>query len=337
MMTDRIPAVMKRPRTESVQQNFFSVIDLLGFLGLDIRFAPHEIIETSGFPFLVPQSFAERMRKRDWHDPLLLQVLPRADENIEREGFSDDAVGDAAAQAVPGLLHKYDSRVLFLASPSCAMHCRFCFRRHCSFGAAPTEAGAMDRAFRYIAGHKGINEAVLSGGDPLCFGAGALDCLLQRIMAVPHIKTVRIHTRVPVADPGMVTQAALDMIASVNSVKNCVVVLHADHASELVADCSQVLTRLRATGAVLLNQSVLLKGINDSIEALCGLSLALLDHGILPYYLHQLDRVRGTWHFEVEEETGKRLVKEMREKLPGYAVPRYVREVAGEKSKRNII
>jgi EF-P beta-lysylation protein EpmB len=328
---------MKPARSGTGRLKIVSVADLLKFLELDRGFSPYRVIDTSTFPFLVPLSFAERMRKRDWYDPLLLQVLPRGEEESLRRGFSDDAVGDAAAQAEPGLLHKYASRVLLLSSSSCAVHCRFCFRRHCAFCPAASQESAAGPAFRYIAERPEVNEIVLSGGDPLCLGHAALEELVQRIVAIPHIKTVRIHTRAPVADPGTVTQDMLEMISSVNNVKNCIVVIHANHANELAVDCSRALTRLRATGAVLLNQSVLLKGINDNAEALCGLSRALLDHGILPYYLHQLDRVRGAWHFEVEEDKGKKLIREMRERLPGYAVPRYVREVAGEKSKRNIL
>jgi EF-P beta-lysylation protein EpmB len=329
-------AETKQAHQGTAQQQFTSVIDLLGFLGLDVRSAPYKIDHDPAFPFLVPLSYAGRMQKRDWRDALLLQVLPRAEEQLEQEGFTDDAVGDAAAQVEQGLLHKYDSRVILVASPVCAMHCRFCFRRHYAFCSASSVAGAMDRAFRYIERHREVNEVIFSGGDPLSLGPEALDCFLQRSIAVPHLKTMRIHTRAPVAAPGMVTQAVLDIITSVNSVKNCVIVIHANHASELTADCSDVLARLRATGAVLLNQSVLLRGINDNVDALCDLSCALLDHGVLPYYLHQLDRVRGAGHFEVKEETGKKLLAAMRVRLPGYAVPRYVREITGEKSKRNI-
>jgi EF-P beta-lysylation protein EpmB len=314
------------------RRDLLKVNDLLAFLKLDRDAAPHKIVEDPEFCFLVPLSFAARMRKRDWYDPLLLQVLPRAEEAVEKEGFSADAVGDAAAQAEPGLLHKYASRVLLLSSSSCVMHCRFCFRRHCTV----RPAAAHESTFHYIADHPEVDEVILSGGDPLCIGAGELEVLFNRIAAVPQVRTIRIHTKVPVADPGIMTLKTLDLIASVNSVKICVVVIHANHANELAADCSSALMRLRTTGAVLLNQSVLLKGINDSVEALCDLSRALLDHGVLPYYLHQLDRVRGAWHFEVEEEKGRKLMQEMRERMPGYAVPRYVREVAGEKSKRSI-
>jgi EF-P beta-lysylation protein EpmB len=318
--------------TRTVNRQFSCVIDLLRFLELGIRSVPYEITEKSGFSFLVPLSYAERMRKRDWYDPLLLQVLPRSEESVEPKGFSDDAVGDAAAQAVPGLLHKYDSRVLLMSSSACAMHCRFCFRRCYRFRSTMREP-----AWRYIDEHREVNEVILSGGDPLCLDPADLEYITQRIVAIPHIKTIRIHTRVPIADPGRVTGPIIDTIFSVNSTRTCVVVLHVNHANELEGDCSQALTRLKATGALLLNQAVLLRNVNDSVDELRTLSQALLDHGILPYYLHQLDRVRGAWHFEVEEERGKEILRELRNTLPGYAVPRYVREVAREKSKRNLL
>lgn len=321
-----------RADTQPVRQRFTDSGDLLGFLELDNRLAPYKIIEKPLFPFLVPLSYAGRMRKRDWYDPLLLQVLPRSEESVEPKGFSDDAVGDAAAQVAPGLLHKYDSRVLLISSRFCAMHCRFCFRR-----CYPSGSAIEGPVWRYIGENREVNEVILSGGDPLCLGTGTLEEYLRRCCAIPHVKTVRIHTRAPVADPGTVTPTLLGIISSVNSIKSCVVVIHANHANELAADCSDALTRLRASGALLLNQSVLLRDINDSAGQLRSLSTALLDHGILPYYLHQLDRVRGAWHFEVEEKRGKEIYKELRNKLPGYAVPRYVREVAGEKSKRNLL
>jgi L-lysine 2,3-aminomutase len=312
-------------------ENITNIKDLLGYLQLDISSAPYKIIENPSFPFLVPVSFAERMHKGDWYDPLLLQVLPRTEEALDREGFSDDAVGDREAQAAPGLLHKYESRVLLMASAACAVHCRFCFRR-----CHPVSSAIGEPAWRYIREHTEVNEAVLSGGDPLCLEAAALAGLLDRVASFPHIKTVRIHTRLPIVDPGRISQPVLELLSSINNRKNCVVVLHVNHANELNGDCPATLARLRAIGALLLSQTVLLRNVNDSAERLCDLSTALLDHGIVPYYLHQLDRVAGAWHFEVDEEKGKMIIKELREKLPGYAVPRYVREVAGEKFKRNI-
>jgi KamA family protein len=191
-----------------------------------------------------------------------------------------------------------------------------------------------EEAWRYIENDKGINEVILSGGDPLCLDSQELEFHFGRACALPHVKTVRIHTRVPVADPGLLDQRALDSIAAVSDVKTCVIVIQANHAAELGGECSIALTRLRATGSLLLNQSVLLKGINDSSDALCDLSHSLLDCGVFPYYLHQLDRVSGAAHFEADEERGREIVRELRGRLPGYAVPRYVREVAGERSKR---
>jgi EF-P beta-lysylation protein EpmB len=332
--TSRAPA-------QTMRQRFATINDLLGFLELNVRSAPYKIIERSEFPLLVPLSFAERMRKRDWYDPLLLQVLPRSEETAEHEGFGGDPVGDSDAAIMPGVLRRYESRVLFLISNACPLHCRFCFRREYPFSSAPAGRDACrdawETAWQYLDNNKDISEVILSGGDPLCLDPGDLDCYMQRIIAIPHIKTVRLHTRLPVADPGRITQATVDIISSVNSVKTCVLVLHANHANELEGGCSRLLTRLRATGALLLNQSVLLRGINDSVERLRSLSTALLDHGILPYYLHQLDRVRGAWHFEVEEKRGKEILKELIDKLPGYSVPLYVREVAGEKSKTNLL
>jgi EF-P beta-lysylation protein EpmB len=324
-------ASLRPTENRTVNRQFSCVKDLLRFLELDICSAPYKIIENQKFPFLAPLSYAGRMRKRDWYDPLLLQVLPRSEESVEQEGFSDDAVGDMAAQTTPGLLHKYDSRVLLISSRFCAMHCRFCFRRCYPLGFAIEEP-----VWRYIRENREVNEVILSGGDPLCLDPADFEYFAQHIIAIPHVKTVRIHTRTPVADPGRVSKGIVDIISYVNSAKACIVVIHANHANELAADCSDALTRLRATGALLLNQSVLLRGINDSAGQLRRLSTALLDHGILPYYLHQLDRVRGAWHFEVEEARGKKILSELRDTLPGYAVPRYVREVAGEKSKRNI-
>ena len=326
---------LKKQETEMREKDhFFSPSNLVSFLGLSQMPAPFKVIENPDFPILISKSFAQRMRKGDWFDPLLLQVLPRAEELEEKEGFGTDPVGDTAAQKAPGLFYKYASRVLLLVSGRCAMRCRYCFRRSYYFGSVPADRPEWEQAWRYIENNKGINEVILSGGDPLCLDAQDLAYHIQRSLALPHVKTVRIHTRVPVADPVRLNQRVLDCITAVSDVKTCVVVVQANHAAELAGDCSVGLTRLRATGTLLLNQSVLLKGINDTVESLCELSRSLLGHGVFPYYLHQLDRVNGAAHFEVDEERGRELVRELRGRLPGYAVPRYVREVSGEGSKR---
>jgi EF-P beta-lysylation protein EpmB len=313
---------------------FSSPPKLLSFLELSREKAPYEVLEKTAFPFRVPMSFAQRMRKGDWFDPLLLQVLPRADELEEKEGFGADPVGDAAAQRAPGMLHKYASRVLLLVSGECAMRCRYCFRRSYGFCNVPQDREAWEGAWRCIENDQSINEVILSGGDPLCLDGSDLEYHVQRGLSVTHIKTVRLHTRVPVADPARLRQRVLDCIASASDVKSCIVVIQANHAAELAADCSVALTRLRATGALLLCQSVLLRGVNDSAQRLGALSRSLLGHGVFPYYLHQLDRVCGAAHFEVDEDRGREIVRELRALLPGYAVPRYVREKAGEKCKQ---
>jgi EF-P beta-lysylation protein EpmB len=325
--------VMGAPVAESSAQEHAIRMNsgaLLKSLSLDPKLAPYEIRDMESFPMLVPESYCQRIRSGDWDDPLLRQVLPRAEEMLESEGFSNDPVGDAQVVVVPGLLHKYHGRVLLLVSDRCAMHCRFCFRRNTRL---PEEVD-WDRVWGYVAADTSLNEVILSGGDPLCLESKVLSAHLERVAVMPNIRTVRIHTRLPVADPGLVDAAMIAAITRFASIKTCIVVIHANHAAELSGACPAALDRLRSTRAMLLNQSVLLKGVNDSAEALEALSRALIDHRVLPYYLHQLDRVNGARHFEVEEERGRSLMQDLRRRLPGYAVPRYVREVAGEKAKQ---
>ena len=305
--------------------------DLLRFLELDGSRAPYGILDHASSPLLVPRGFASRMRKRDWFDPLLLQVLPRIEENVEREGFVDDPAHDTDATIAPGILQKYHGRALLLVSNICSLRCRYCFRRGKSI---PTCGGpeALEEAVAFIKRNASLHEVILSGGDPLCLAQDMLDRLARRLAALPHVKTIRLHTRLPVADPRRVG-CHLSTIAFLSGVKNCVVVIHANHASELEGDCPAALSGLRSTGSMLLNQSVLLHDVNDRADRLAELSGALLDNGVLPYYLHQLDRVRGAWHFETEVERGRELMGELRRLLPGYALPRYVREIAGEQAK----
>ena len=321
-------------RLKSVDRPFTIVTDLLSFLELERSAAPYAVIENPGFSFFVSRSFAERMRKRNWFDPLLLQVLPRGEEAIERQGFVADAVEDAVAQVVPGVLDKYNGRLLLLASGDCGVHCRFCFRRESPWRAhSSIKGGFADESILYCGRTIDVREVILSGGDPLCLKPETFDRSLQQLAAIPHLRTIRIHTRLPVVEPYRIGHRIAGPLAALAEVKNCVVVIHANHAAELTADCSSALLLLRSAGILLLNQSVLLQGINDSVDSLADLSCALLDHGVVPYYLHQLDRVRGSWHFEVPVKTGRRIMRELRLRLPGYAVPRYVREVPGEGSK----
>jgi EF-P beta-lysylation protein EpmB len=313
---------------------FRTLEPLLRHLALDPASAPEGLLADPAFPILVPRSFADRMAPGDWRDPLLLQVLPLAAENLPAAGFRADAVGDLPAQSAPGLLHKYASRALLMASPNCAVHCRYCFRREFPYAEMPRGNDGWEEAWDYLEGAEGVDELVLSGGDPLFLDDRRLERILERIVTIPRIRTVRIHTRLPIVLPSRVDRGLSALLEEAAGRWTVVVVVHANHPAEIAADCPEALEAMRKAGALVLNQAVLLKRINDRADTLAELSRRLLRHGVLPYYLHQLDRVTGAAHFEVPEEDGLRLMESLRGKLPGYAVPRFVREVAGEPCKR---
>jgi EF-P beta-lysylation protein EpmB len=330
---------------KEMQEAFRTLEPLLRFLELDPGAPRHSLspaprgekpLESRespadpAFPILVPKSFAARMAKGDWNDPLLLQVLPQARENAAAAGFHPDAVGDLPSQVVPGLLHKYASRALLMVSHQCAVHCRYCFRREFPYGDLPRGQAGWDQAWEYLEHADGVDEIVLSGGDPLFLDNRRLERILDRARGIPRIRTIRFHTRLPIVLPSRVEPGLLALLSSAAAEKSIIVVVHANHGNEIDAACGRALDALRGAGAMLLNQAVLLAGINDDADVLADLSRALLRHGTLPYYLHQLDRVTGTAHFETGESRGRELIERMREMLPGYAVPRYVRETAGE-------
>lgn len=286
------------------------------------------------FPLLVPRSYLERIRPGDAHDPLLAQVLPLGIEDEAVPGFDSDPVGEAAARRAPGLLHKYQGRALLVTTGACAVHCRYCFRRHYPYGDEPRRMTDWDEAFATIAGDTTLHEVILSGGDPLMLTDTRLEALCDRIARIPHVKRMRLHTRLPIVLPERVTDRLLTILLEAGPTP--IVVVHANHPHELVGLCADALRRLVRSGITVLNQAVLLRGINDTTAAQAGLSESLVDLGVIPYYLHQLDRVAGAAHFEVAEETGRQLIGELRRRLPGYAVPRYVRETAGGEFKEII-
>lgn len=318
---------------QEMREAFRTLESLLDYLGLDPSQAREELDADPAFPLLATRSFAARMAKGDWRDPLLLQILPRASENLEAEGFVPDAVGDLDAQVVPGLLHKYASRVLLMISHQCAVHCRYCFRREFPYGEMPRGPAGWERAWEYLEKSDGVDEIVLSGGDPLFLDNLKIERILDRALALPRINTIRFHTRLPIVLPSRIDPGLLALIRNAASEKTIVIVVHANHAAEIDAGCARALQALRSAGALMLNQAVLLAGVNDDADALADLSRALMRCGTLPYYLHQLDRVAGTTRFEVGETRGLALVESLRRKLPGYLVPRYVREIAGEAHK----
>ena len=279
------------------------------------------------FPVMVPRSYLARMRPADPLDPLLRQVLPLGAEEDVVEGFVPDAVGDATARRAPGLLHKYAGRVLLIATGACAVHCRYCFRRHYPYGDEPRRLNDWEPAFQEIAGDPSVTEVILSGGDPLMLTDARLTGLCRRIVEVPHVRRLRLHSRLPIVLPERVTPGLLQLLTGTRLTP--IMVVHANHPREIAGDCAVALRQLVRSGITVLNQAVLLKGINDDADVLTALCETLVDLGVLPYYLHQLDRVAGTAHFEVPEVVGLALIAAIRERLPGYAVPQFVREIAG--------
>ncbi len=287
------------------------------------------------FPIRVTESYLSRIRPGDPDDPLLRQVLPALAERNNPPGFAADPVGDQQALAAPGLLHKYAHRCLLLVSSACAIHCRYCFRRNFPYNEARAENGEFAQALAYIAAHPDISEVILSGGDPLSLNDPRMRRLVSRLEAIPHLETLRIHSRLPVVLPARITDELLETLQS--SRLQAVMVIHANHAREIDAEVGEALTRLAQAGVTLLNQAVLLKGVNDRIEVLAGLSRTLFRHGVLPYYLHLLDRASNTAHFEVSETEATSLMQRLRHSLPGYLLPQLVREQAGAASKLPVV
>ena len=305
------------------------LLSLLGLESLAARLSPAAMAQ---FPLRVPRAFIQRMRHGDPNDPLLRQVLPLDDEDRIVPGYALDAVGDSAAKAGNGVIHKYNGRVLLITTGSCAVNCRYCFRRHFPYAEETAARGDWAEAVAAIAADASIEEVLLSGGDPLSLSTPKLADLTRQLTALPQIKRLRIHSRLPVVLPARIDDAFIDWLS--NLPWPVTFVIHANHANEFDSEVDAALARLRDAGAVLLNQAVLLHGVNDSIDALAELSERGFRAGVLPYYLHQLDRVQGAAHFEVDDETARALHRELAARLSGYLVPRLVREVAGDPGKR---
>jgi EF-P beta-lysylation protein EpmB len=302
-------------------------LELLSLLDLSGHAADLLAGADSGFPLRVPRGFVARMRRGDPADPLLLQVLPQAAELGDVPGFSHDAVGDIAARAANGVLHKYHGRVLLIATGSCAVHCRYCFRRHFPYAGETAAANRWEQALAHLRSDTSIGEVILSGGDPLSLATPKLADLTDALGTIPHIRRLRIHTRLPIVLPERIDAEFIAWLGALPFQR--VVVLHANHSNEIDGSVIAASTALRDAGATLLNQAVLLRGVNDNADALCALSERLFEGGVLPYYLHQLDRVAGAAHFEIDDKRALGLLRALRERLPGYLVPRLVREVAG--------
>jgi L-lysine 2,3-aminomutase len=283
------------------------------------------------FSLRVPVGFVTKMRRGDANDPLLRQVLPLLEEDELAEGFSFDAVGDAAAKGGMGIIHKYQGRALLITTGSCAIHCRYCFRRHFPYAEETAASSHWAEAIAYLKSDTSITELILSGGDPLSLSTAKLKELTDAVAHIPHIKRVRIHTRLPVVLPERVDGELMVWLAGLHW--PVALVIHANHANELGQDVADAVSRLRQHDVTVLNQAVLLKGVNDSVAKQIHLSERLFEIGVLPYYLHQLDKVQGASHFQIPNQHARDIHQSMMRALPGYLVPKLVQEIPGEASK----
>jgi EF-P beta-lysylation protein EpmB len=327
-----------RPRQlklRSWQQDLADAIttpeELAAILDLDPQELDSAIGASIGFRLRVPRPFVSRMRRGDPNDPLLRQILPVAAELADTDEYVADPVGERGALRAHGLLQKYHGRALLITTSTCAVHCRYCFRREFPYAQQSGDAPRWSEALAEIRADASLEEIILSGGDPLSLSNARLESLTRALAAIPHVRRIRVHTRQPVVLPSRVDAGLLQWLRA--SELPTVVVLHVNHPNELDAELTAACARLRATGATLLNQSVLLAGVNDDLEVLSELSRRLFDAGVLPYYLHALDRVRGAAHFAVADERAQALAGQLAARLPGYLVPRLVREVAGAPAK----
>ena len=304
--------------------------DLCAFLQLE----EHEesVLVDSSFILNVPYRLAAKIRKGDIKDPILKQFLPTISELVHLPGYHEDPVGDSAARRCDRLLHKYNGRALIVTTSACAMHCRYCFRKDFAYDTTKSD---YSKELAMIENDPTISEAILSGGDPLSLSDSVLEALLQKLEAIPHISKIRFHTRFPIGIPERIDASLLTILGKVQ--KQIIMVIHCNHPREFDEDVLSRLKMIQKLGIPILNQSVLLKGINDTIDTLAELCKKLSDCGIIPYYLHQLDRAQGTAHLEVSKEVGLALIEKLQTILPGWAVPRYVEEIAGQSSKTPIM
>jgi EF-P beta-lysylation protein EpmB len=320
---------------QQLAEAFNNIQDLCRYLHLSPDDLPVSVEAAKNFSLRVPLSFAACMEKGNPHDPLLRQVLPVKEELLDYPGFSNDPVGDLAAAAQTGVLHKYHGRVLFINTGSCAINCRYCFRRNFPYADLQLGKQKEDIAVRYIQNDTSISEVILSGGDPLLLSDARLARLIRQLDGIQHLKRIRIHSRLPIVLPARITDEFINTLAQ-NS-KQIIIVTHCNHANEINDRVITACKSLKNAGVTLFNQAVLLRGVNDSAEALCELSEQLFSHGVIPYYLHLLDKATGTGHFEVTETEALALIRKVQATLPGYMVPKLVKEQAGADSKLAVL
>jgi EF-P beta-lysylation protein EpmB len=308
--------------------------ELLEYVGLVANSIGYSNTAMEQFPIRVPHVFANRIRHNDPNDPILRQVFPYIDEESEVSGFINDPLAESDVQPSHGLLQKYKSRVLSITTAACAIHCRYCFRRHFPYQESTASSQHWNAALEYIKNDNSINEVILSGGDPLTLSDRRLTEICTSLSQIDHIKRIRFHTRLPVVLPARITTTLLQQIT--NNHKSILFVIHTNHANELDDDVAKAISLLQRFGILVLNQSVLLKGVNDSVEALIMLSERLVENNVIPYYLHILDPVAGAAHYDVTIEKARELVKFMQANCSGYLVPKLVKEEIGGVSKTQI-
>ncbi|MFK5891863.1 MAG: EF-P beta-lysylation protein EpmB [Pseudomonadota bacterium] len=338
---------MKKIKSSELSLNINSVEKLLTYLQLDINKIDYSKNANDSFSFTVPDSFVKRIKKSDANDPLLLQILPQKKELIEIKGFSFDPLDEKHVLLAPGLLQKYQHRVLLIATSSCGIHCRYCFRRHFPYSREAyskesynKETGKsllsqqLENNIQLIKSKTDITEVILSGGDPLTLNDQRLDLLLEKLSHIPHLKRLRIHSRQLIVQPQRITKQLVTILKKFPH--PVTIVMHINHPAEINDEVTQSISHLKQANIQLLNQSVLLKNVNDQSEVLISLSESLYQAGILPYYLHMLDAVSGSQHFNVSNQKAKKIITEMKKKLPGYLVPKLVKEYPDDEYKREL-
>lgn len=283
------------------------------------------------FKLFVPEPYLQRIEKENVDDPLLKQILPAHQETLSSQGYSKDPLSEESYNAIPGLIHKYKSRVLLVSGATCAINCRYCFRRHFPYSENRLSKEQWSQSIDYIYQHPELNEVILSGGDPLVNNDKQLQWLTSKLCDIPHIKRLRIHTRLPVVIPQRVDDSLLRWLSALPLQK--VMVLHINHPNELDNEVREAIQKIKATGTLILNQSVLLAGINDNAEILSRLSESLFDAGAMPYYLHRLDKIEGAAHFDLPQARIKEIYTHLLAMLPGYLVPKLVAEIPHRASK----
>lgn len=321
--TSHIPAWQ-----QELQTAFTDVEKLLSFLELDSQNIQLYKQAAKDFPLLVTYSYAKRIQKGNWSDPLLRQVLPHPKELEHHPSYLSDPVGDKQASISPGLIHKYHGRALIIMTSACAIHCRYCFRREFPYSDNTAHRSQLLNIKQYLLKNPEITELILSGGDPLTLSDAKFSAFITALSEQSQIKRIRIHTRLPVVLPSRVTPQLIDTLSAIQ--QKIIIVIHANHPNEIDDEVSEALSSLKNIGVTLLNQTVLLKGVNDDSSILVELSNRLFEAHTLPYYLHTLDKVSGAMHFDSNISNTLEIYQQIQKKLPGYLVPKLVQEEAGK-------